>query len=133
MNKEYKIQATGRTIELDNKENPIAFSLWKDTKRGDLRFIDDRIEFFDWTIKQSEAQKVIIIKADVAFFPVSVLRIITSQKMYDFAINSFLNIQKYISAPVEVKFAKAVTKKQRYLAIGILLIISIILYLLKYK
>ena len=133
MNKEYKIQATGRTVELENEENPILFSLWKDTKRGDLRFIDDRIEFFDWTIRQSEAQKVIIIKADVALFPVYVLRIVTSQKMFDFAINSFLNVQKYISVPVEVKFAKSVTKNQRYLAIGMLLIISIILYLLKYK
>ena len=133
MNKEYKIQATGRTVELENEENPILFSLWKDTKRGDLRFIDDRIEFFDWTIRQSEAQKVIIFKADVALFPVYVLRIVTSQKMFDFAINSFLNVQKYISVPVEVKFAKSVTKNQRYLAIGMLLIISIILYLLKYK
>jgi hypothetical protein len=133
MNKEYKIQATGRTIELENRENPILFSLWKDTKRGDLRFTDDRIEFFDWTIRQSEAQKVIIIKADVAFYPVSVLRIVTTQKMYDFAISSFINVQKYISVPLEVKFAKAITKKQRYLAIGLVLIVSIILYLLKYK
>ncbi|MDP1760501.1 MAG: hypothetical protein Q8L01_03625 [Candidatus Woesebacteria bacterium] len=131
MNEEFKIQATGRTLEYDNGDNPVQFSLWKNSKRGELRFIDDHIEFIDWKIRQSEIIKVIVYDLDIIVPPLFVLRIITSERIYDLAISSFRNIKNYFIVPVYREHKSLVSKKQRYLIIGFLFLATIIYILLK--
>ena len=130
-NLEKDVQVKARLIDHPQKQNPLKWAR-KETRNGRLRFTDNSIQFEEWNIPFSKINKAIIYTPEENFIaPVTILRIYTDPKTYEFSAMRFKIPDLQFPVPIQKKIVPVLTKRQNRWTYSFIIFVTLIIILYK--
>lgn len=98
---------------------------WITSRRGWFKVFTDRVQCGDWVIGSSSIKEAVLFKSRQALIPVSVLRLTTDDRTYQFGFNPWARVGRHL--PFEFR-TEAV--KLKYSAISSVIRLLVLAYLI---
>ena len=98
---------------------------WINSRRARFRVFADRVQCGDWIIPNSSIKEAVVFKSWQGLIPVSVLRLTTGDRTYQFGFNPWARVEQHL--PFEFR-TEAI--KLKYSAVSFVLRLAVLAYLM---